>query len=571
MKFAKIATLLKGYRAYAAAIPSLALLNAVLSSFGLVMIFPIVQYAVDGGFEGRLGEFINPLLGRLPAGYAFPALCMFFIGSMALKLICAVLYSVLGNSFTWRLRRDWSEKIFERYMGAELSYINNQRQGKLVGNMMSEILRAAICVQSVICLSGDLLMMAFLYATCFLVDVKITLVMSFISLAVLGAMMWVARSKSTRLGRARISAIEDANACLVESLAVFRQVKLFNAEHIFRDEFNGKIDKLSKVETYLYILRDVPAKSAEFMIALLIGGVLLALYYSSGGQMKEFIPTFAALSLLGMRLLQSAMQFSGGVVQITSTYPSLDLTMDMADGGVRQESTEKGRPFGRLDGDIAFKDVCFGYSEGNYVLKDFNCVFQKGKMTALVGRSGSGKTTVVDIIAGLYAPQSGHVLVNGLDISEWRLADWRRRIGYVTQDPCLFNMSIADNIALGAHWRECSREETISAAKKAHAHEFICSLPGGYDTVVGERGAKLSGGQRQRIAIARSLIREPDILIFDEATSALDNESEKLIQSSIEEIAKSTTVIVIAHRLSTIENADCVIDLDGLKVNTSAA
>lgn len=181
-------------------------------------------------------------------------------------------------------------------------------------------------------------------------------------------------------------------------------------------------------------------------------------------------------------------------------------------------------------------------------------------MTALVGVSGSGKSTMADLLMGLLTPQSGKIAVNHRDLREFSLASWREKVGYVCQDPFLFNMTLRENILMGKP--DATEEEMVSAAKMANIHDFIIGLPEAYDTVIGDRGVKLSGGQRQRIVIARSVIRNPQLFIFDEATSALDSESEAAVRRSIEKLAEKKTIIVIAHRDSTIEKADVIFDLD---------
>jgi ABC-type multidrug transport system fused ATPase/permease subunit len=186
-------------------------------------------------------------------------------------------------------------------------------------------------------------------------------------------------------------------------------------------------------------------------------------------------------------------------------------------------------------------------------------VIPKGKMTAVIGPSGIGKTTIADLVIGLLEPTTGEIVVNGRSLQEYNLRSWRNRLGYVSQDTVIFNTSVKENIRIGKI--DAGDEEIENAAKGAAIFDFVMSLPRGFQTEVGDRGVKLSGGQRQRIAIARAILRDPDLYIFDEATSALDHESERLIQKSIEEVGQDKTVLVIAHRLSTIENADVVYDV----------
>jgi len=214
----------------------------------------------------------------------------------------------------------------------------------------------------------------------------------------------------------------------------------------------------------------------------------------------------------------------------------------------------------QLVGAVRFERVSFGYDEDWPVLKEFSLEVERGEVVALVGHSGGGKTTVVNLLLRFYQPSSGRILIDGVPIDRIPLKALRRQIGLVQQETFLFSGTIADNIAYAKP--EASYEQIVDAARAAYAHDFIMQLPQGYESLVGERGVKLSGGQRQRIAIARALLRDPRILIFDEATSHLDCESEQLVQQALERVAQGRTVFIIAHRLSTISHADKIVVIE---------
>ncbi|MDX1699446.1 MAG: ATP-binding cassette domain-containing protein, partial [Melioribacteraceae bacterium] len=223
------------------------------------------------------------------------------------------------------------------------------------------------------------------------------------------------------------------------------------------------------------------------------------------------------------------------------------------------------KPIKSFNDIISFENVSFKYEDSDeLVLDDISITVNRGEIIALVGSSGAGKTTFVDLIPRFHDPTSGKIFIDGIDISEYDLADLRGLMGIVTQEIVLFNESVSKNIAYGLE--DCPSENIIDVAKIANAHNFIMDLPNGYDTVIGEQGTKLSGGQRQRISISRALLKNPPIMIFDEATSALDNESEMLVQEAIEALMKERTTFVIAHRLSTIRNADKILVLDRGKI-----
>jgi len=217
------------------------------------------------------------------------------------------------------------------------------------------------------------------------------------------------------------------------------------------------------------------------------------------------------------------------------------------------------------DGDIEFdsfkskielNNVSFSYNGQRQILKDISVIFEKGKITAIVGRSGSGKTTVINLLLRLFEVDEGELTIDDINLKEYKTASWLNQIGFVSQDTFVFNDTVRNNITLHSNYTD---EEVVKAAQYADAHSFISELTDGYDTIVGDRGVRLSGGQRQRIAVARAMIRNPQILIFDEATNALDNISERAVQKAIDELAQDHTVIIIAHRLATIANADKIV------------
>ena len=266
--------------------------------------------------------------------------------------------------------------------------------------------------------------------------------------------------------------------------------------------------------------------------------------------------TYTVLVFLTQRLLWPLTRLGETLDQYQRAMASTTRVMNLLDTPMAIRPGEMRLPTAQVSGEIAFDSVTFGYQDRLPILKDLSLRIPAGKTTAIVGATGSGKSTLVKLLLRFYEVNSGYVTLDGLDLQSLDLRDLRAAIGLVSQDVFLFHGSVAENIAYGSF--KATEREIVQAAKVAEAHDFIVGLPQGYDTIVGERGQKLSGGQRQRLAIARALLKNPPILILDEATSAVDNETEAAIQKSLEKITKERTVVAIAHRLSTVRNAHCI-------------
>ncbi|XZO04885.1 MAG: ABC transporter ATP-binding protein [Microcoleus sp.] len=297
-----------------------------------------------------------------------------------------------------------------------------------------------------------------------------------------------------------------------------------------------------------------------FIATLFLGGLEVV-----AGRLS--VGTYSVLVFLTQRLLWPLTRLGDTLDQYQRAMASTNRAMDLLDTPIAIRTGDIRLPISSIKGALEFKNVTFYYNQRRPILQYFSLTLMAGKTTAIVGPTGSGKSTLVKLILRLYEVQYGQITLDGIELTQLNLKDLRRAIGLVSQDIFLFHGTVAENIAYGSF--DATNSDIIDAAKIAEAHEFIVQLPDGYETIVGERGQKLSGGQKQRIAIARAVLKNPPILILDEATSAVDNETEAAIQRSLERITKNRTTIAIAHRLSTVRNADCIFVMDeGLVVES---
>ena len=362
--------------------------------------------------------------------------------------------------------------------------------------------------------------------------------------------------KAFRLNRIKIA---DINSQIEDNLSGIRVVKSFANEDVENEKFrkgnNGFL--AAKKNSYRYMGGYQSGLTAFTMaitvVVIIAGGVMITRGTGTVTDLVTFLLYINVFTEPIKTLIDFTEQFQNGYSGFERFAEMISVVPDIQDG-------PDAEPMEDVKGDIAFEDVSFHYADSDQmVLNHVNLSVKAGEYVALVGSSGAGKSTLCSLIPRFYDVSSGRITVDGRDVRNLKLKDLRRHIGIVQQDVYLFAGTILENISYGKP--DATREEVIRAAKEANAHEFIMSFPDGYDTDIGQRGVKLSGGQKQRLSIARVFLKNPPILIFDEATSALDNESEKVVQDSLEKLAENRTTFVIAHRLSTIRNAQRILVL----------
>jgi ABC-type multidrug transport system fused ATPase/permease subunit len=290
-------------------------------------------------------------------------------------------------------------------------------------------------------------------------------------------------------------------------------------------------------------------------MVVLAGVATLAMFMNLSGQEEEVLPMLAVFAVGMYRILPLSAAFSAQAMSFAAQLPSAETVASILG---EENKDKKGRALPAMAEKIEFQNVSFSYSNREVVLEDMSLSFENNKFYGIVGVSGSGKSTIIDLIAGFFKPQKGRVLIDGVDLSDVDVSTWLCQLGLISQEAFIFSGTIEDNICFGVDAEDRDQSRIKEATQIAYADEFIDTLPEGYQTMVGERGVKLSGGQRQRLAIARAIYLDPPVLIFDEATSSLDANSERKVQEAIEALHGKRTVIVVAHRLVTIAGADYI-------------
>ncbi|MCI6043679.1 ABC transporter ATP-binding protein/permease [bacterium] len=481
------------------------------------------------------------------------------IAMVALECFCNFYIAYFGHVMGAKIEHDMRNEIFGHYQKLSFAFYDNQKVGHLLSRITSDLFDITELLhhgpEDVVI---SLIKLVGAFAILIMVNVKLALVAMAIVLVML--VYAVALNKKMKNAfkenRARIA---DINSQIEDSLSGIRVVKSFSNEEAEMNKFKVGNARFvdSKKKSYRYMATFHSGMGA-FSTLITVGSLIMGAFLMASGELSSadlvtFLLYISNFTEPVKKLVNFTEQFQNGYSGYERFLEIMSIAPDIKDepDAVSIDTAK---------GDIEFDHVTFHYEENKEnVLSNVNLKVKQGEYVALVGSSGAGKTTLCSLIPRFYDVTDGSVKLDGMDVRKLKLKDLRRQIGIVQQDVYLFAGTVMDNIRYGKP--EATDEEVIRAAIAANAHEFIKNLPQGYDTDIGQRGVKLSGGQKQRLSIARVFLKNPPVLIFDEATSALDNESEKIVQKSLEKLAKDRTTFVIAHRLSTIRNAQRILVL----------
>jgi len=462
---------------------------------------------------------------------------------------------MMGANMEFDMRND----IFEHYQKLSFNFYDNQKTGQLMSRITNDLFDI-----TELCHHGpeDIVISIIKFVGAFVILININLPLTLIVFTFLPIMFLFAyfmKNKMNRAFRKNRERIAEINAQIEDNLSGIRVVKSFANENQELDKFHAGNKRFveSKRNSYWQMATfhsGLGVFTNLISVAVIVGGSLLIADGSiEVSDLLTFLLYINNIIEPVRKLINFTEQFQNGITGFDRFMEIMDINPDIVD---KKNAVE----LKNVKGEIQFKSVSFKYDETTSdVFRNINLKVEAGEYIALVGSSGVGKTTMCSLIPRFYEVSGGAITLDGMDIRDIKLKSLRKNIGIVQQDVYLFTGTVMENIRYGKI--DATEEEIIEAAKNANAHDFIMELPDGYDTYIGQRGVKLSGGQKQRLSIARVFLKNPPILIFDEATSALDNESEKVVQESLERLAKNRTTFVIAHRLSTIRNAKDIIVL----------
>jgi len=532
------------------------LVTTTLEGFGLGMLVPILQTISAQADDNVFVRFMTQAFALVGLPYSLRTLIAVFTTVILAKYL-VVAYSrhlarVLSAEITYGLRR----RTFDHLMGAPLGYYYRVRLGDVVATLVTSSQNAGAIVEY-----GMLMLSAVVFCVLYLtlnMLISVPLTLLAMALAVVAYLAILPRMRrGYGQGTEEKTLIDRMNTFLYDRLAGIKLVKAFGTEATQLRRFDGIIDRFRALAIEITDNRVIASLFMEPLLFLLIVVSLVV----SIEMLDLSIASMLAFLVVFVQILPKAKVIQANHLLINELLPHVSRIQALIESAGVRERLVGDRPITGLTRAIRFEEVAYRYpGTRERALDAVSVELRAGTTTAVVGGSGGGKTTFVDLLLRLHDPEQGRITIDDAPLTEIDPVAWHRIVGVVEQEPYLFNETVRDNIAYGQ--TSADADAVRQAAIVAHAHEFITQLPDGYETMVGTRGMTLSGGQKQRIALARALVRHPAILVLDEATSALDTESERLIQQAMTELHGRTTLVVVAHRLSTIRHADQILVLE---------
>ena len=550
------------------------ILYALFGSIGMLMIFPVLKVLfgkedkvtklpeyrglvhIDDYLNDTLFYYVSHFSETYGANYAL----LLTVSLVVITFLFKNLFGYLGLQHLTKIKtgvlRDLREKMFKKIIELPVPYYSEKRKGDVMARMLGDVNE----VQNSFFMVLELIVkepLTILFSLIFMINIswKLTLFV-FVFIPISGFII----SKIGKSLKGKSTRAQQENGFLIsvveETLTGLKVVKGYNAENYFSSTFNGSINRLYKLSNSIGKKNNLASPMSEFLgiivisILLFYGGNLVLVDKSLDGSL------FIAYIGLAYNILTPAKAISKASYQVKNGLAAAERVFEVLEVENTIKDKEDAIELQDFENEIHLKNINFSYGE-ELVLKNFSLTIPKGKTVALVGQSGSGKSTIANLLTRFYDVNNGEILIDNHNIKDVTMKSLRDLTGLVTQDSIMFNGTIKDNIRLGN--LEATDEEVINALKIANAYEFVKDLPDGIETNIGDSGNKLSGGQKQRLSIARAVLKNPPIMILDEATSALDTESERLVQDALENMMQNRTSVVIAHRLSTIQKADKIV------------
>lgn len=575
-KYSRVFYYLKNYKGQIALYFLFTVLSIIFGLVSFAMLIPFFELIfLKKTMPLPSAEETNSIISQvkswmygLVAGYSklkmLAMICVVLLSAIFFKNLFLYLSYVILNPLKNRIVNTFRFDLYEKILQLPIGYFTEKRKGDLISRVTNDV--SEVEGSLVGALEGwirDPLTIIFTFVALFIMSPQMTFAI-LVCIPVVGFILGrISRALKRQSNEAAIKQGESISV-LDETLNGLRVIKAFNVESVLKGKFNLINDELLTAKNKISRRRDLASPMSEFLGVLVFVGIL---WFAGQLIISESIDleasTFLAYLAMFYNVINPVKSLSTSFSNLQKGSAAITRIEEVLNTPVTVDENPGGKRLDSFNNRIEFKNVRFAYEDA-IILDDINLVVEKGKTIALVGSSGAGKSTLADLVPRFHDVTSGEVLIDGVNIKDYSLHSVRSLMSIVTQEPILFNDTIAHNIALGQ--TNAAVESVVNAAKIANAHNFIVQKEEKYDTNIGDRGSKLSGGERQRLTIARAVLKNPPILILDEATSSLDTESERLVQDAINNMMQNRTSIVIAHRLSTIRHADEIIVLQKGKI-----
>ena len=533
-------------------------LNLLFNPDNLITVKPEFSLSSDALLE-TMNYYISSIIISKGQKMALLFICVMLVFAFFLRNLTTYMASYYMAAVRVNSIKDLRAELYNKILVLPLSFYSKQKKGDIIARITTDLQEIEVSIMNYldVFIKSPITIIAYF---AYMLGVSWELTLFVLCVLPIGGLVIgkIGKSlkKDSKEGMTRLSNII---ANIEETISGLRIIKAFNAIDYTNEKFEEQNYGYSKLLKFVHRKRDLSSPMSELLSAIVIS---IVLWFGStlilSGDATITAANFIAYIVVFSQIIPPAKSFSHGFYNLQKGMASAERVFEIIDADEVIVQKDNAKSITEFKDSIKYNNVVFRYGKED-VLKNINLTVGKGKMVALVGESGGGKSTMVDLLPRFYDVCEGSITIDGNDIRDYKIADLRGLMGIVSQESILFNDTVHNNIAFGMH--NATREDVIEAAKVANAHEFIMQLENGYDTYIGDRGMNLSGGQRQRLSIARAVLKNPPILILDEATSSLDTESEKLVQDALAKVMSNRTSVVIAHRLSTIQNADDIVVL----------
>ncbi|MBQ5688368.1 MAG: ABC transporter ATP-binding protein [Bacteroidales bacterium] len=531
-------------------------LNLLFNPDNLITVKPEFSLSSDALLE-TMNYYISAIIIAKGQKMALLFICAMLVFAFFLRNLTTYMASYYMASVRVNSIKDMRAAVYNKILVLPLSFYSRQKKGDIMARITTDLQEIEVSIMNYldVFIKSPITIIAYF---AYMLGVSWELTLFVLCVLPIGGIVIgkIGKSlkKDSKEGQTRLANII---ANIEETISGLRIIKAFNAIDYTNEKFEEQNSGYSKLLKSVHRKRDLSSPMSELLSAVVISIVLWfgsTLILSGGASITA--ANFIAYIIVFSQIIPPAKSFSHGFYNLQKGMASAERVFEILDADEVIFEKDNAKHITEFKDSIKYNNVVFRYGKDD-VLKNINLNIEKGKMIALVGESGGGKSTMVDLLPRFYDVCEGSITIDGTDIRDYKINDLRALMGIVSQESILFNDTVHNNIAFGM--KNATREDVIEAAKVANAHDFIMQLENGYDTYIGDRGMNLSGGQRQRLSIARAVLKNPPILILDEATSSLDTESEKLVQDALLKIMSNRTSVVIAHRLSTIQNADDIV------------